>query len=170
MPVIDVTKDEAALTFTVTAEFAADPARVWELYADPRQIERWWGPPGWPATFLEHDLSPGGKSHYYMQGEDGTKYYGVWRTLEVDPGSSFSIEDAFADESGTPNEEKGWTRMNATLEPATLDGGVAGTVTTFVNQFNSAEQLAEMLEMGMAEGMRLAMGQIDGILAEEAAV
>lgn len=168
MPVIDVTKDEAALTFTVTAEFPASPERVWKLYEDPRLIERWWGPPGWPATFLEHELAPGGKSHYFMQGEDGTRYYGVWRVVEVDPGESFTIRDAFSDESGAPNEEKGWTSMTATLESATLDGGVQGTVTTLVSQFTSAEQLAEMLAMGMDEGIRQAMGQIDGILAEAA--
>ncbi len=84
MPVLDVVTDDSALTLTVTAEFAATPERVWPLYADARLIERWWGPPGWPATFLTHDLAPGGGSHYFMEGEDGTRHYGVWRVVEVD--------------------------------------------------------------------------------------
>jgi uncharacterized protein YndB with AHSA1/START domain len=165
MPVIDVTTDDAALTITVTAEYAATPDRVWALYAEPRLIEQWWGPPGWPATFLTHELAPGGGSHYFMQGEDGTRYDGVWRTIAVEPGVSFTIEDAFADASGTPDESKGWTSMAVVVDPAVLERGEAGTVTTMVSTFTSAEQLAEMLAMGMDQGLRAAMGQIDALLA-----
>ena len=57
MPVTDVNKDLDALTLTITAEFDAGAERVWEMWSDPRQLERWWGPPNFPATFVEHDLS-----------------------------------------------------------------------------------------------------------------
>ncbi|WP_325048798.1 SRPBCC family protein [Amnibacterium setariae] len=50
MPVLDVEKDLDRLTLTVVAEFAAPVERVWSLYADPRRLERHWGPPGYPAT------------------------------------------------------------------------------------------------------------------------
>ena len=46
-------------------------ARVWALWADPRKLERWWGPPTFPATVLEHDLRPGGKVSYYMTSPEG---------------------------------------------------------------------------------------------------
>jgi hypothetical protein len=29
----------------LVAEFDAPIERVWQLWADPRQLERWWGPP-----------------------------------------------------------------------------------------------------------------------------
>ena len=45
MSVTDVDKNIDALTMTITAEFDADAERLWELWADPRQLERWWGPP-----------------------------------------------------------------------------------------------------------------------------
>ena len=60
MPVTDVNKDLDALTMTITAEFDAGAERVWEMWSDPRQLERWWGPPSYPATFVDHDLSPDG--------------------------------------------------------------------------------------------------------------
>ena len=50
MPIVDIRKDLDTLTMTVTAQFAAPVARVWAAYADPRQIERFWGPPEWPPT------------------------------------------------------------------------------------------------------------------------
>jgi len=44
MTVTSVLKDPEALTMVLTAEFDASPERVWELWADPRQLERWWKP------------------------------------------------------------------------------------------------------------------------------
>lgn len=85
MTVLDVRRDPEALTITVTAEFAAPRDRVWQLYADPRQLERWWGPPEWPATFERHEIVPGGVATYYMTGPDGEKAPGWWRFLTVDP-------------------------------------------------------------------------------------
>jgi uncharacterized protein YndB with AHSA1/START domain len=49
MTVIAVRKDAQSRTMTLEAEFDASPERVWQLWADPRQIERWWGPPTYPA-------------------------------------------------------------------------------------------------------------------------
>ena len=52
-------------------ETLIDETRVWQLWADPRLLERWWGPPGFPATFEHHDLTPGGTITYFMSGPDG---------------------------------------------------------------------------------------------------
>ena len=71
MTVTAVRKDPEALTMTVDAEFDASPERVWQLWADPRQLERWWGPPTYPATFTAHDLAPGGRVEYHMTGPEG---------------------------------------------------------------------------------------------------
>lgn len=163
MPVLDVEHDLDRRTMTVTARFDAPVERVWALYADARRLERIWGPPGWPATFLEHELVPGGRSHYYMTGPEGERADGVWRIVAVDEPRSFDLEDAFADASGTPDEEVGWARMRAELEP---DDG--GTRLTLISTFTSVEQLQQMLDMGMEEGLKEAMGQIDGVLAEQA--
>ena len=59
MTVTAVHKDPRRLTLTVEAEFDASAERVWQLWADPRQLERWWGPPTYPATVTTHDLAPG---------------------------------------------------------------------------------------------------------------
>jgi uncharacterized protein YndB with AHSA1/START domain len=62
MPVVEIHKDPEALTMRVVAQFAAPVARVWAAYADPRQLERFWGPPERPATFVRHDFVVGGRS------------------------------------------------------------------------------------------------------------
>ena len=45
MTVISVDTDNDNLTVTVVSDFDASVERVWELWTDPRRIERWWGPP-----------------------------------------------------------------------------------------------------------------------------
>ena len=71
MPVIDVRHDLDNRTLTIVADFAAPVERVWQIYADPRQLEKIWGPPEYPATVVDHDLRPGGRVTYFMTGPDG---------------------------------------------------------------------------------------------------
>ena len=84
MTVLNSTPDTATLTMTVVADLAAPPERAWQLWVDPRQLERWWGPPTWPATFEQHDVAVGGGSRYVTTGPDGQQAHGRWRTLVVD--------------------------------------------------------------------------------------
>lgn len=161
MPIVRVDKDLAARTMTVVAEYDAPVERVWQLYAEPRQLERFWGPPSWPATVMDHDLSPGGRVTYVMTGPEGEKSAGYWDVLEVDPPRRFVVEDGFADESGRPNAAMPTTRM----ELALTERAGGGTSMTVMSTFPSTDAMRQMVEMGMEEGMREAMGQIEGVLA-----
>lgn len=160
MTVISSTQSPEALSLTIVAEFGAGVERVWQLWEDPRQLERWWGPPTWPATFEAFDFKPGGKASYYMTGPDGTKARGWWRFTAIGAPDRLELEDGFADDDGNPVAEMGTGRMAVTLE----DTG-AGTRMTVASTFESADQMEKMIQMGMEEGMGEAMGQIDAILA-----
>ncbi|HTN81331.1 MAG TPA: SRPBCC domain-containing protein [Acidimicrobiales bacterium] len=162
MTVKDVTKDPKALTMRITAELDATIERCWQLWADPRQLERWWGPPTYPATFVDHDLSAGGKVSYFMTGPDGEKFHGYWTVVSVDPPRALEVKDGFADENGAHNDDLPITSMTVTLN----EGSSGRTVMVIESHFPSLEGMQQMIEMGMEEGMTLAMGQIDGILAE----
>jgi len=161
MTVISSHKDPEALTLTFVAEFDAPVERVWLVWEDPRQLERWWGPPTWPATFTDHAFEVGGESHYYMTGPDGTKAHGWFRSTAVDAPNRYEFDDGFSDENAVPNDGMPVTRVAVTLEPT--DGG-SRMVT--VCSYASLEQLDQLIEMGMQEGMNLAQGQIDEILSE----
>src|SRR5690625_4550085 len=71
MPITTIEKDPTNLTMTIVADFPVPVRRLWDAYADPRQLEKCWRPPQWPATFTRHDLYPGGRSRYEMRGPDG---------------------------------------------------------------------------------------------------
>lgn len=161
MTVTNLQKDSDAATMEITSEFDATTDRVWQLWEDPRLLERWWGPPTYPATVVDHELAPGGRVTYFMTGPAGERFHGLWRVLEVDPPKRILFEDAFADESGAENTELPSTTMQVTI--AERDGG--GTTMTLLSTFASAEAMAKMLEMGMEDGIQEALGQIDGLLA-----
>lgn len=160
MTKITVNKDLEALTMTFVAEFDAPVERVWQVWEDPRQLERWWGPPGWPATFTRHDFAVGGESRYYMSGPDGEKASGWWEFTAIDSPHRLVFDDGFADDAGEPLRESMVTTMTVTLE----DIGEKTRMTN-AGQFTDPGEFEKMLAMGMEEGMRLAVGQIDAILA-----
>ncbi len=161
MPVTDVTHDIDNRILTITAEFAAPTSRIWQIYADPRQLEQVWGPPSHPATFVKHDLTPGGEAHYFMTSPEGEKYYGWWRITAVDEPRTFEFDDGFAaDDSFTPLEDMPVSRNVYTLEA--IEGG---TRATFTGIYDSAEALQKVLDMGMVEGASAAIDQIDALVA-----
>ena len=160
MSVIDIRKDPAALTMTIASEWSAPIVRVWQLWADPRKLERWWGPPTFPATVVEHDLRPGGKVRYFMTGPDGEQYHGWWRVLEVDEPNHLDLEDGFADPDGTPSGTLPTTRFSVSFTE--LPGG--GTRMLIESRFPSIEAMEQLVEMGMEEGIQGALGQVDAIL------
>ena len=160
MTVTDVRKDLDALTMTMTAEFAAPVERVWQVWADPRLLERWWGPPTYPATVVEHDLTPGGKVSYFMTGPEGDQHHGWWIVRSVNAPRGLEFEDGFADDSGVVNQDLPVTVTVASLSDRT--GG--GTTMTLEARFPSREALDHLVEMGMEQGLREALGQIDGLL------
>ena len=162
MTVTAVVKDPEALTMTLTAEFEASPARVWELWADPRQLERWWGPPTYPATFTAHDLAVGSHVEYHMTGPGGDQPRGFWDILEVDPPRRLVFLDGFAHDDGTPNDDFPRNEGRVTIEP--IDAWHTRMSIEF--QYASVKGMEMYLAMGMEEGLSGAVGQIDAILAE----
>lgn len=164
MTVTAVHKDPNALTMTITAEFDATPERVWQLWADPRQLERWWGPPTYPATFTAHDLTPGGRVAYHMTGPGGDQPRGYWDVVEVEPPHRLVFRDGFADESGEPNPNLAVTTARVAIEEI----GEGRTRMSIASLFPSSQAMEQILAMGAEEGLTLALGQIDAILAEGA--
>lgn len=161
MTVTNVHKDPSSLTMEIVSEFSATIERVWQLVSDPRQLERWWGPPTHPATFTDFDLTPGGAVAYFMTGPDGEQYHGWWRVRAVDPPNLLEVQDGFADDDGEPNPD---LPVNVMRIEISAEGAV--TRMTICSTFPTLDAMEQTLAMGAEEGMRAALGQIDALLAE----
>ncbi len=161
MPAIDIDKDVVAHTMTVTATFDAPVEQVWSLFDDPRKLERWWGPPTYPASVTEHSLTPGGTVRYSMTGPEGDQHFGLWDVVSVDPPTSLEFRDSFADEAGNVDAQLPTTVNRLTLQ----ERPQGGTLLTIRTSFESAQDMDQLVAMGVEEGLRAAMGQMDDVLA-----
>ena len=160
MPITSVTSDAEALSLTIVGDYPVPVARLWEAWVDPRQLEKFWGPEEWPATFTRHDMTAGGRSEYYMTGPDGSTAHGWWRFVAVEPQRRIEVEDGFAHDDGRPNEEMPTMRMVFTFEQTPT-----GSRFTGVTVFPSLEAMEQMVGMGMVTGLQSALGQLDAVLA-----
>jgi uncharacterized protein YndB with AHSA1/START domain len=161
MPVTSVTTDPEALTITLTGDFPVPVERLWAAFADPRQLERFWGPPGYPTTFARHEVRPGGISHYWMTSPDGDRFYGRWDFVAVDEPHRMVVNDSFADADGNIDPAVPTGRMTLTFESTS-----SGSRVTALSASPTAEALEQVLTMSQVEGMTQAMAQLDVVLAD----
>jgi uncharacterized protein YndB with AHSA1/START domain len=159
MTVVSSTKDATALTLTVVAEFDATADDVWNVWEDPRKLERWWGPPTYPATFTRHDFVVGGESRYFMTGPAGDTPRGWWRIDALHKPTRLEFANGLAGDDGEPVPG---------VEPmagyVTFEDIGSNTRMTVLTRFVDVEQMETMLGMGMQEGMNQAIRQIGALL------
>ena len=159
MSIVSVEKDFDRLTLTLVAEFGAPIERVWQLWADPRQLERWWGPPSHPATVEKHELIVDGEVGYFMTGPDGERSHGWWRVTSLDPPRSLEFIDGFAAADGTPNATTPTTAVQVRL--AERDGG---TRMELRFRFASREHMERLRRVGAFDVFGLSVGQMDALI------
>jgi uncharacterized protein YndB with AHSA1/START domain len=159
MSIIRVEKDFDSLSLTLVADFDAPIERVWQLWADPRLLERWWGPPTHPATVEKHDLAVGGEVTYFMTGPGGEKSRGWWRVTSVNPPRSLEFTDAFAKLDVTPN-----TEIPAAAVQMRLTEHDGGTRMELRFVFASSEHMEQLERGGAFEVFPQSVGQMDALL------
>ncbi len=165
MTILRIDKNAEAKTMVITAEFTTSISNVWRMWANPRLLERWWGPPEVLATFDYHDLEPGSTIAYSMSAPDGGDTFdGTWNVIEVDAPTRLVVEDADVDDDGTPTDGNSMTRIEIDIE-------AAGSTTRMVltTHFDSLQGMEQAIAMGAAEGMKACMSRIDALLVEVAA-
>jgi uncharacterized protein YndB with AHSA1/START domain len=160
MSVTSVDTDYDNLTITLIADFDAPIDRVWGLWSDPRKLERWLGPPNYPATVEKHDLTRGGEIAFFMTGPDGDKSRGVWRVTAVDPPSSLAYTDVFTDADGRPI-----AGMPVSRGKVQLTNRDVGTRMEIQLTLESREDMEKLLSTGVEQGLRQAVGEMDALLA-----
>jgi uncharacterized protein YndB with AHSA1/START domain len=162
MSIVSVEKDPNSLSLVLVAQFDAPIERVWQLWSDPRQLERWWGPPTHPATVEKHDLAVGGEVAYFMTGPEGERSHGLWRVESVAPPTSLEFTDGWANRDGTPNTEAPTTAVRVRLSER--DGGTRMEL-RFV--FESRDHMDQLERLGAFEVYPQSVGQMDALLAAD---
>lgn len=166
---VKMTKDLENKKLIIEREFDGPRDKVWKAYSDKETFEKWWGPEGWETKTKEFDFTPGGRVHYDMKCVDenqgewfGQSSWGIMLLEAVDAPNSFTYKDYFSDENGTLNQEM--PTITVTNEFIELEGGRSKLVSTSLA--DSAEQIEELIKMGMLEGFSSQLTKLDAMLAE----
>jgi uncharacterized protein YndB with AHSA1/START domain len=157
MTVTRVGKDLENLAITWIADFDASFESIWRLWSDPRLLERWLGPPTYPATVSAFDLSPGGEATYALTGPGGETFTGKWTFVSVIPATSLEYVD------GDPNSGEGMPVVNWNMHLFENEGRTRMEVRS---RFSSLEDMNTMIEMGTLEGHAATIGQMDALLEQ----
>jgi uncharacterized protein YndB with AHSA1/START domain len=160
MSVTNVVKDPENFMLIVTAEYPVPVERAWQLVSDPRQFEQWWGPPTYPATFVDFDLVVRGVLTYYMTSPEGERFPGVMNVDEVEAPTRLAVTHVFTDEAWAELPDRPTVSIIFDFAPS-----ATGTIFTVTNAYGSLEVMEQMQAMGQEEGLKQAMGQIDAIVA-----
>ena len=163
MSIVNIERDPETLSLLLVTEFEAPVERVWQLWADPRQLERWWGPPSHPARVERHELVAGGEVAYFMTGPDGERTRGWWRITSIDQLRSIEFTDGFAHQDGTPNEAMPTTAVQMQLSER--HGG--GTRMELRFEFESTEHMERLERWGAFDVFPLSVAQMDDLLADD---
>jgi uncharacterized protein YndB with AHSA1/START domain len=162
-----VTKDFDNNMLIIERTFNAPRQRMWNAYADKEQFAKWWGPEGWETTVKEFSFVPGGKNHYGMKCIDENQ--GKWFNQEswgmmvfeaVNEPSSFTYKDYFSDAAGTLNQE-----MPAMIITMSFTEENGKTTMTCRGVVDSKEQLEQLLNMGMIEGLTSSLDKLEAFVA-----
>jgi uncharacterized protein YndB with AHSA1/START domain len=81
----ELMESAAASEIVISRVFAAPREMVWDAWADPWQVGRWWGPKGFRSTITEMDQRAGGMWRLVMHGPDGANYPCEMEFLEFVP-------------------------------------------------------------------------------------
>lgn len=162
-----VTKDLENKTLTIERSFNAPKEKLWKAYADKAWFEKWWGPEGWETTVKEFGFAPGGRIHYCMKCVDerqgewfGKESWGLMVLDEIDEPNRFTAMDYFTDETGAPNAVM--PSQKFTIELVEEGNGTRLITRTVAN---SAEELEQLVAMGMVDGFSSQLEKLEKLLA-----
>jgi uncharacterized protein YndB with AHSA1/START domain len=72
------------LTLEIARVLPADPSTVFEVFTDPAQLARWWGPEGFAIPSLKFEARVGESYRIEMQPPEGDAFYLTGEVREVD--------------------------------------------------------------------------------------
>lgn len=138
---------------------------LFQLFKEPEHLKRWWSTEGWELPVCKMDFRPGGEWHYCMecvdqnQEEYGTKSWNKTIYKEIIEPEKIVYTDYFSDEEGNINESM--PAPQVTLEFIDL-----GNQTKLISrsEFDSANSLQAVLEMGLLEGIKQTWDKLNALV------
>lgn len=150
----NITKNRDTKELIMDRIFDAPLEAVWDAWANPEKLAKWWGPRGWETTIKTFDFQPGGTWHYAMKCVDenqgewfGQESWGKAVFENMDEPNFFTYKDYFSDADGNINTDL--PEMVITVSFIETDGK---THVTSRGVFENAEAYDQVIAMGVEQG------------------
>ncbi len=86
--------------FIINRSFDAPIEKMFELWTNPKHLEKWVPPTGFNMSYINADIKPGGSSFYVMSNDAGVKMYGKAHYKEIKKFDRIVYTQNFCDENG----------------------------------------------------------------------
>lgn len=140
----------------VSREFAAEKELVWLAWTTPELIDLWWAPKPYFTKTKTMDFRNGGTWLYAMCGPNEEVHWCRADYEQIVQHESFAALDAFCNEEGEINTDfprSHWTNQFVSMGNTTR--------VDIVIQYNSLDELQQIVEFGFKEGFTAALENLD---------
>lgn len=153
--------DPEQASMTISRGFAAPRALVWDCYSKAELLDRWYAPSPLTARTKTMDFRPGGHWHHAMVTPDGQEYWSRLDYLAISPIDGYTGFDGFSDPEGNMVESMPMSRQDLRFREV-----AGGTMVVCQVQYDSAEDLQKVIDMGVETGIASTMQRLADLLAE----
>ncbi|MFT8321712.1 MAG: SRPBCC domain-containing protein [Bacillus sp. (in: firmicutes)] len=148
--------------------FYASKEELFKAFSQSDRLESWWGPKGWKTENKKFEFKPNGIWLYCMKCTDrnqgdffGQESWGKAVYEEIDSPNKIVYIDSFADKEGNTISE-----MPSLLITVHFIEQGENTKLTIRSRFASSEDLQQVMEMGVVEGMSSQFDCLDEFLSK----
>ena len=144
-------------TVTITKEFAAELALVWDAYTKPELLDQWWAPKPFASRTKVMDFRVGGRRFYAMVSPEGVERWVLQKYSSITPKTNFKLFNTFADAD-----------ENVELPGSDWDLSFSeqhGKTTVHVSIYNESLERLERILDGFTIGMKMSLVNLDELLA-----
>lgn len=150
----------------ITREFAAPRQLVWEVWTEPKHVEKWFGPKGFSTRVDKLEFKVGGRSVYVMIGPDGTEYPSSGVFKEITPIEKIVTTDEFGEGFDEIEAMKNVDLPQGMVTTYLFDDLGKRTKLTLITSHPTVEDKEKHEAMGVVEGWNTSLDKAEEYLAE----
>lgn len=154
----DFTVDKATKMVFITREFDADQSLVWDAFTKAELIDQWIAPKPMISKTKYQDFKVGGKRFYAMISPDGNERWALQQYTSITPKTNFKMNNVFTDKDENP--ELHGSEWDHTFSEQN------GTTTVNISIYNESLERLEMVLEGFTNGMKMALVNLENLLAD----
>jgi uncharacterized protein YndB with AHSA1/START domain len=158
----DFTVDKASKTVYIKREFNAGISLVWDAFTKADLIDQWIAPKPMMAKTKYQDFKVGGKRFYAMVSPAGDERWALQEYTSITPKTNFKMYNVFTDKDENPElHGSEWDHNFSEASPSTS----LRITTVNITIYNESLERLEMILEGFTQGMKMALSNLENLLA-----